>query len=366
MHPRNLRAEDIAKAMRITEAELWYTVRHTERMYMPTRPTVTPKGKVRMIDEPWPIWKRRLKGLHKFFQREFRPPRYVHGGIKGRSCFTSAHSHKGRKYVLTRDIQDCYPSILTDQLRRQLRKVGFGEHAARLLGDLLTVHGYVPQGSPVSGDAQNLFFWHFDRILVSACRKQGAEYGRMCDDILSSCKSLRAAKCIGNLIDREVGRIGLSVGEGKLRNHGIQPNHQLQMVHNLVVNRPDGVGINRKLNRGAIDEAESLVRGARSVSAASLIAIAKKRRRVVGLRCHCQQANFGPSKHLRRLVKQADRHVFRALRKARLIAYRNRWWTITEASRLAGAWQRQREGQATPVLDAGEPRMTTPGTLRCA
>lgn len=341
MRRRDLRPTDIAQAMGLQECEVWYASRHTERLYRSTRHERTTKGKIRAIDEPLPEWKKRFKRLHNFIQKELRPPAYVHGGVKRRSCFTSARSHKRRRYVLTRDIKDCFPSISTDALANQLVKVGFRRQVANLLSRLLTVRGYVPQGCPTSGDAQNFIFATVDRQINSACVRNGAGYGRMCDDIIVSCDSLRAAKVMGSSIQHRSAEIGLRVNDEKLVDHGIQTDGQPQFVHNLIVNHPRGIAINDVQRRKAIAEAESLVRGARSVAPESLVAIARKRQRVVGMRCHCQQADHGPAKHLRRLVRQADRNIVRALRSARIVAFRNKWWTNSEVSRLSETWRRR-------------------------
>lgn len=339
MHPRDLRHIHVAEVMGLTGLQLWHTSRTTSALYRPTRHQRSEKGKIREIDEPLPNWKPRFNALHKFIQKEFRPPAFVHGGVKKRSCFTSARSHRNRKYVLSRDVKNCFPSISTLELEKQLRNCGFVEYVASLLSRILTVHGRVPQGCPTSGDAQNFMFGGTDRVSQRLCVKRGMSYGRMCDDITLSGNSIGDLKFVAANLSVRLGKIGLTVNPEKLAEDGIQSRKKQQRVHNLVVSHPRGIAINRKHWEKATGQADKLVRGAKSVSAESLPAIAKRRRSIVGTRCYCQQADHGPTQHLRRMVKQADRHVMRALQRVGLNEAVKNWWTVREAGQIVQRWK---------------------------
>lgn len=340
MRARDVKLHDVAEAMGLSVEKLCYYARHTEHLYFPTREEVTGKGKIRKLDVPKPEWKPRFKGLHRFFQAELRPPVYVHGGVKRKSCFTSARVHKHRQYVSTRDVDDCFPSIKTDRLCAELKRSGFREPVAGILSRILTVHGHVPQGCPTSGDAQNFMLANVARQTDCECKAEGIAFGQMCDDILLSGDSKRMLKLMIRKLERRLDRIGLRVSRRKVDDHGIQTSGHHQLIHNLVVNHPRGVAINDGQRRRATEEVESFARAARDASPDSLEELARWRERVVGLRCHSQQADHGPARHLHRIVGHADRHVINALRRARLRAYRNKWWTPGEAARLTRAWRR--------------------------
>lgn len=345
MHPRELQLSHLEIAFDLSGQELIYCSDHSHLFYKPTRQERKKNGKVRIIDEPKYEWKRRFKGLHRFFQSEFRPPRYCHGGVKRRSCFSSARRHLGRRFVLTRDIADCYPSITPVMLKQELRKLGFRSEIAALLSGILTVHGYVPQGNPVSNDTLNLFLSNVGARMVAECRKKNATYGTMCDDIVISCDSHSAINELGSLLERELKSLRLEVNQLKIIDHGIQSNRVIQKVHNIVVNRPGGVSIDSDAASQALIDAARMVRFARSVTPENLARLAKERERIKGHYCHFNQATFGPAKQIRRLIDHADRHVMRALEKVGLIAHEGKWWKYSEVERLSIEWAERKDAR---------------------
>lgn len=108
MQPRRLTPDEMAQAAGLSTAALWHFATTIEQRFKPPRPSMV-HGKMRDIDVP--LWTSRavLKRLQKRMHGWFRAPRVVHGGVKRRSYFTSARRHKGRRYVLQRDIRGvCY------------------------------------------------------------------------------------------------------------------------------------------------------------------------------------------------------------------------------------------------------------------
>ena len=86
--------------------------------------------------------------------------------------------HLGSKAIAIRDIADCFPSVSTDRLRKKLLALGFRSDTARLLAGLLTCKDRIPQGSPTSNDALNLYEYDLDETLTRACGST-SRYTRM-------------------------------------------------------------------------------------------------------------------------------------------------------------------------------------------
>src|SRR5947207_8883662 len=107
MKPQEVTVLDIARLTGVLVDEIWKYASTIDQEYWPTRLKWV-KGKRRPIDAPKRLLKYRLRRLHTFLQQTFPPNRNVHGGARGRSCFTAASLHRGRKYVVTRDVEDCY------------------------------------------------------------------------------------------------------------------------------------------------------------------------------------------------------------------------------------------------------------------
>ncbi len=345
MHPSALTVDEIARAMGLGIPDIWTLARNMDRAFWPTRRKRV-RGKEREIDSPRPYEKYLLRKLHRFMQKNLRAHKSVHGGTKRRSCFTSAREHLGRRYVVTRDVQNAYPSISRTALKSRLLKLGFRSDTALLLSLLCSVHGRLAQGSPVSSDAMNLFFFDADRAIAAACGTIGAAYSRTYDDMVISLDSRARAEWPGGIMRKQIDALGLTINQKKLQKAGFRPGHCEQRVHNLVVNSRHGVRIPAEQVKKATDLAESYLRGAKVVSANTLESLAQKRSEVTGWMYYCQQADFGPAKNIRRMLDAGDRHVLQALKAANLGVRHRKWWVMAapycnEPARLAAAWNQQ-------------------------
>lgn len=330
MRFESITVSDIALSMNLTVSALYDFAQNLDDGFHPTRLS-RERGKFRQIDAPKPGVKKKLRKLHRFLQRNAPAHPCAHGGAKGRSTFTSARLHLGKRFVVTRDIRDCYPSISRFALQESLARLGFADDAASLLSKLLTVRNRVAQGSPVSPDAINLYFYKTDRALSAYCRSKRLSYGRNSDDFVISGDSQFAAELPGNAIAKQISALGLVINEDKLRKRGFQPNHKPQFVHGLVVNNRRGLRIAPAQAKEGVELAEAFVRGSKVVSPESLQGLAYKRSRVVGWMHYCRQADFGPAQHIRKLLDAGDRNVRRALTELRLRS-RKKWWLALPAS----------------------------------
>lgn len=203
MHARKLTVDDIAKAMGLSIPQVWSLARNMDRAFWPTQRKLV-RGKIREIDKPKPQTKRVLRKLHRFLQRRVGADRSAHGGARSRSCFTAARQHLGRGYVVARDVKDAYPSVLREALKHRLCRLGFRADVSLLLSLLCTVRGRLAQGSPVSSDALNLFFFDADRALSAACGSVGARYSRTYDDMVISVNRGSMAEWPGNAMRKEI------------------------------------------------------------------------------------------------------------------------------------------------------------------
>jgi len=77
-------------------------------------------------------------------------PDNVHGGVKGRNNVTNAKPHQGKKYKLTTDLRDFYPSISNQRVYQTFLSLGFSDHFSHLLTKLTTWKFELPQGTPTS------------------------------------------------------------------------------------------------------------------------------------------------------------------------------------------------------------------------
>ena len=115
---------------------------------------------------------------------EVHLPESVHGGVKGKSHFTNASVHCGKKFLLNLDLEKYFPSISNHRVYHLFRhELKCSPDVARLLTKLCTVNGRVPQGAATSTDIANLVFRKTDYRLDGFAAKHVLSNSRYVDDI---------------------------------------------------------------------------------------------------------------------------------------------------------------------------------------
>lgn len=329
MSPTELTTEDLARAAGLPLDDLWRLASNAEAHYWPRRSKWV-KGQWRPIDEPKPEFKAILKRIHDAIQSWKFHHRAAEGGIKGRSYLTGARRHCGSAFVVTRDVTKAFPSIKVGALEVCLQRRGFQREVAHLLTRLMTVHGQVPHGAPLSSDAINLFFYDVDWQIATTCKKTGARYHRNVDDLIVSVpagtRSGFTAHKAGCMLDQAIAALGLKVNEKKRRNRGFQPSYQRQLVHNVVVNSRKGIAVPKEQRSEILSLATSYIRLARSVTPEMLHIMLKERHRATGWYHCCRQYDFSPKTCLQRAIADGDRILSDRMRRDGVSLSGNKWW----------------------------------------
>lgn len=326
--PQTLTASDVAELIGIPLEKLKEIAEDTASVYFPKEIRLV-KGKERPIDQPVTWFKTRLAALQRELQKVFIPHPIVHGGVRRRSCFTAACEHLGREVIVQRDIKDCYPSISTQMMERELLARRVSPDVALMLARIFTVRGYIPQGSPISGVALNVFMHRFDHSIASYAGSHGLRVTRTYDDVVISFNNLKIANKVARKLDREITRIGLRINEKKRKSRGLQTRNRPQYVHNLVVNSRRGVKMHPEKARQLVREAQEYYNAAKRVTADTAKDLVPKRRRLMGAAANYARTYNGPAPLIRRLIEEGDRKVEAVLRRS------GRLWANRRFSRIA-------------------------------
>src|SRR5262249_31741579 len=78
------------------------------------------------------------------------------GFERGRSIVTNALPHRGNAVVLRMDLNEFFESTTAERVQTYFAEIGWDEEASRLLTDLCTNNGALPQGAPTSPKLSNL------------------------------------------------------------------------------------------------------------------------------------------------------------------------------------------------------------------
>lgn len=139
-------------------------------------------GSLRPLTEPDKELKNIQQGIRRCILHQLRYHEASHCA-KGRSVFSHARVHLGRKIILTSDLQSAFPSISASRVRGALVSSGLSRELAYLITRLCTLHYQLPQGAPTSMALLNLCLVPMDRALTKFVRLHGWVYSRYADDL---------------------------------------------------------------------------------------------------------------------------------------------------------------------------------------
>lgn len=180
----------------ISRDELKNLASHAGRYYSPfsknTPPQPFPKKlptqrKIRLIDNPVEPLKSVQDQIYRELLKPLVLPEHLLGGMPGRTIKDNVLMHLGAKVLVTIDIKGFFPSISSAQIYEVWRRLlNCSPQIARLLTQLTTRNGHLPQGAATSTLLANLVLASFDDPIRRACLAQSIRYSSWIDDLAFS------------------------------------------------------------------------------------------------------------------------------------------------------------------------------------
>jgi len=121
----------------------------------------------------------------KILEKIDLPPN-INGGVKKKSNITNAKRHQGKKYVLTTDLQQFFPSVKPSLVKQTFLDLGYNSQFAFYITRFVTWKGELPQGTPTSTHIANIVFLKIDIQLIEFCANNDIVYTRFIDDLTFS------------------------------------------------------------------------------------------------------------------------------------------------------------------------------------
>lgn len=173
-------------------------------------------------------------------------PPYVHGAVRGRSIWTNVQPHIGQRMVVKVDIANFFPSVTEGRVFRLFHEdFACSPSVARLLTQLTTHAGSLPQGAATSTYIGNWVLRPVDERLEALCRRHGLKFTRFIDDIGISGKAAHRFK-------KHVVRIVRDAGYQVSGKSTVMPSHKQQKLTGAVLNQRATVGRVERRRREAL------------------------------------------------------------------------------------------------------------------
>lgn len=222
--------EEIVEFLKLDYSEIQHILQTLGRRYRPINLRKL-SGKNRRLLAP----DFELKNVQKVILDELLAglplPDSIHGYRKGRSIVTNAEQHVQQEMVINIDIENFFPSVHPERVKRNFLQLGYRESVAQMLTRLCTFDYQLPQGAPTSPALANLGISETMSNLEGFCRKGGVNFTGYSDD-LSFSGPLHIEKYVETFMSI-LRRNGFRVNRGKIK---IQPFAQAQEVTGLIVN----------------------------------------------------------------------------------------------------------------------------------
>lgn len=151
----------------------------------------------------------------------------AHGFIKGRSITTNARPHIKKKFVLSIDLKDFFPSI-----KRSMVRDLFAFHNIDLkYVDYVLFDNGLAQGSPCSPVISNIYCYKLDLEIAKYAKQRGLSYTRYADDITLSGENYKSGMIKD--IKKIIRKYNLKVHPNKIK---LMWQNQRQIVTGIIVN----------------------------------------------------------------------------------------------------------------------------------
>jgi RNA-directed DNA polymerase len=164
---------------------------------------------------------------------------------KGMSTSDNAKPHEGHDWILRMDIQNFFMNIREEAVNKVFEDAGYHNSVTKLLTDICTFSGFLPQGAPTSPALSNLISKRMDVAIGTTATHFGAKYTRYSDDLVISSDDRESLWVCGKMVRRIVRTEGFRMNRKKMVLAGPGDSRR---ITGLVIGS-NGVGIGRRKER---------------------------------------------------------------------------------------------------------------------
>jgi retron-type reverse transcriptase len=219
-------------------------------------------GKLRSICSPSHDLKIIQKRINRSIFGNVEYPDYLYGGIAEQDYVKNAKRHIDAKALITLDVRNFYPNIKNKAVESIFQHFcKFPPIVAKLLTNLTTLNGCVPQGACTSSNIANLVLFDIEHRVVSDFKDKKLTYSRLLDDICISSNKLMKKEQTTAIIEKISSLLnarGFKIRGDKTRVTSISNPEELMEITGLWLNRghPRAKPLDRKNIRAEMHRCE--------------------------------------------------------------------------------------------------------------
>lgn len=178
----DLFAKEIGFNKQILDNLVTFADRHYNSFYIAKKK----KSKKRQITSPSKELKAVQRWLLVNYFSEIPVSNRANGFVKGRGIKRNAQFHLDKRFILSIDIKDFFPSISQKMVYNALKNFLYDKDLILKISKICTYKRYLPQGAPTSPALSNIVFKDLDDSLTNFCNAKLVVYSRYADDMVFS------------------------------------------------------------------------------------------------------------------------------------------------------------------------------------
>ena len=232
---------ELSQTLKVGVKEFVKTAKNANLFYRPFDLSKKGSEKWRHIDNPTGKLKIIQKAINKQILRDlmFQLPPNIMGGIENKSILENAKVHVGQEMVVTIDIKNCFPKTKNEVIFTIWKNLlGFEPNSARLLTQLTTTNGHLPQGSPASPSLSNLALLPISKEILNYSKKHHLNFTIYVDDITLSGKKSSALDSISPVV-KIIQKYGYAIRNKKVKK---MPSYKTQTTTGIQLNSEISIG----------------------------------------------------------------------------------------------------------------------------
>lgn len=196
----------------VIENYITFTDKYYNTYYLPKK-----SGGIRVIDSPGKNLKTIQRWVLKNYLDKLEVNKRANGFVKGRGIKRNALFHLNKKYILTIDIKNFFPSISQKQVFETLNEFYKEKDFSLKIAKLCTFQRRLPQGAPTSPILSNLVFKKIDDEIMQYCNSELINYSRYADDLTFSSDNKNSLQYLYSYVNDLLYKNNFNINKKKTR-----------------------------------------------------------------------------------------------------------------------------------------------------